>query len=130
MSESVKEISKGKHRWRTWFSAQRRKLGLKRIQVAKHIGCDPSLITLIEKYGHIPRRNMVISLARVLKSDMVYNLTGYARIGKPGDGSAELILREFAEAMHSAGVKFYLQDEEGGYHDFDMEDFLQEYLKK
>ena len=56
--------------WGEYFNGLRTERKLTRRAASKMFGVDPALITLIERDGHIPRRKIVIAIARGLKADL------------------------------------------------------------
>jgi len=78
---------------------------LTRRKLAQLAHIDPSYVTLIERYGYVPRRNKVLDLARALKidSDSTLIMAGYA----PQD----LPLQEFMERIEIISTEKFIHRE-------------------
>jgi len=52
-------------RWSRWLREHRLGAKMSKLQLATEVGCDPALLTLMERDGHVPRREKVRGIGRV-----------------------------------------------------------------
>lgn len=61
--------------WSKWVTCHRERCGWSKRYLAKRIKMNPSYVTLWERDGRVPRRNVVISLAFAFGLDLKSSLS-------------------------------------------------------
>lgn len=88
--------------WAKLVRENRKARGYNRRELAKVAFVDPSLITLIERDGHVPRRNVIESLAAALivDCDLALLVAGYAPASIAKHAERFLSTRQMMDLPH------------------------------